>query len=51
MGDASTHVIFYSAYWHLAFIEAGVWVGTHDFSPVCKVGEEETKIELIHQSK
>lgn len=46
MGDPSTHVIFYSAYWHLAFIENGFWISSRGFGPVCKVGEEEAQAKL-----
>lgn len=46
MGDASTHVIFYQAYWHLVFEEDGDWVGTQDFSVICKMGAEEKIIKL-----
>jgi hypothetical protein len=41
MGDPSTHVIFYSAYWHLVFDKDGTWVDTKQFDPICKVGDEE----------
>lgn len=46
MGDPSTHVVLYNAYWHLVFEEDGEWVDTKEFSWLCKIGEEDAKIEL-----
>ena len=47
MGDASTHAVFYSAYWHLCFEEDGNWIDTkHGYDVVCAVGQEETTMKL-----
>lgn len=48
MGDISTHVIFYQAYWHLVYQDDDEpeWRSTADFNIVCKVGEEEKLLQL-----
>lgn len=46
IGDPSTHIIFYSAYWYLVFEEDGKWVNTDTYDPVCPVGAEQKLLEL-----
>ena len=48
MGDCSTHVIFYQAYWHLVFQDDDEpeWRSTTYFNVICKVGKEEKSYKL-----
>ena len=48
MGDCSTHVIFYQAYWHLVYQDDDEpeWRSTSDFNIICKIGEEEKSYKL-----
>ena len=48
MGDCSTHVIFYQAYWYLVYQDDDEpeWRSTADFNVICKVGEEEKSYKL-----
>ena len=50
MGDPSTHLIFYQAYWYLVFLEHHLdgtwWIDKTTMHAVCPDGLEEKKFEL-----
>ena len=49
LGDKSTHLIFYSGYWHLVSLEhhiGGSWWMDKQYEKVCKDGEEEKVFAL-----
>ena len=53
MGDPSTHLIFYQAYWYLVYIEPfsyqdepQKWVDTKTGETVCLVSQEEKSYKL-----
>lgn len=47
MGDNSTHVILFQAYWHLVYQnDEKMWVDTDTYDVVCAVGEEDKTINL-----
>lgn len=46
MGDISTHVIFYQAYWYLVYPNDEVWIDSKTQETVCHIGAEERVISL-----
>lgn len=49
MTDAARYLIRFASRWDAVFQKDGVWICTRDYLPVCKVGEEETKIDMARQ--
>ena len=46
MGDCSTHLIFYQAYWYLVYSNNEVVIDSRNQETVCHIGHEEKKLEL-----
>lgn len=46
MGDPSTHLIFYNAYWRLVYEEDKYWVDTETGNNICLVGKEKKLLDL-----
>lgn len=46
MGEIAIHVIFHSAYWHLAFKEDGMWGSARGGGYICHIGEEQAVLPL-----
>ena len=46
MGDISTHVVFYQAYWYLVYQSHDVWVDSRTQETVCHLDAAEKLIQL-----
>lgn len=48
MGDISTHAVFYSFYWHLAFLRGDSWINSQTGEYIC---DKDAAARLVNLSK